>query len=89
MTESIENLILDLLEWVGRKERRYQETMDAWRTFCPRLTIWEDAIDQGLLQRSFENGVAMVRLTPAGFDLLRAKRPQVTGSAKIKPPERR
>ncbi|MGA2348005.1 MAG: hypothetical protein ABSF93_18495 [Candidatus Sulfotelmatobacter sp.] len=32
MTDTVENLILDLLEWVGRKERSYQETMDAWRT---------------------------------------------------------
>ena len=32
MSETVENLILDLLEWVARKERTYQETMDAWRT---------------------------------------------------------
>ncbi len=31
MTDTVENLILDLLEWIGRKERTYQETMDAWR----------------------------------------------------------
>jgi hypothetical protein len=30
MTDTVENLILDLVEWVGRKERTYQETMDAW-----------------------------------------------------------
>lgn len=43
MPDTVENLILDLLEWVGRKERTYQETMDAWRTSCPRLPVWEDA----------------------------------------------
>ena len=29
MTDTVENLILDLLEWVERKERTYEETMDA------------------------------------------------------------
>jgi hypothetical protein len=29
MTEPVESLILDLLEWVGRT---YHETLEAWRT---------------------------------------------------------
>jgi len=37
MSDTVENLILDLLEWLDRKERTYQETMDARRTSCPRL----------------------------------------------------
>jgi hypothetical protein len=77
MTDTIENLILDLLEWVGRRERTYQETMDAWRTSCPRLTVWEDATDRGLVERAFVNGHSLVRVTPAGFDFLKARRPDV------------
>ncbi|MBI3853601.1 MAG: hypothetical protein HY298_25430 [Verrucomicrobia bacterium] len=77
MTDTVENLILDLLEWVGRKERTYQETMDAWRTSCPRLTVWENATDRGLVQTAFANGHSLVRVTPAGFDFLKSKRPQV------------
>ena len=50
MTDTVENLILDLVEWVGRKERTYQETMDAWRTSCPRLPVWEDATERGLVE---------------------------------------
>jgi len=46
MTDTVENLILDLVEWVGRKERTYHDTMDAWRTSCPRLPVWEDATDR-------------------------------------------
>ena len=39
-----------LLIWVSEKPRGYREVMDAWRTTCPRLTIWEDALDAGLVQ---------------------------------------
>jgi len=39
----VEALILDLLEWLAQSERSYQEVMDAWRTSCPRLPVWEDA----------------------------------------------
>jgi D-3-phosphoglycerate dehydrogenase len=40
MADTVENLIIDLLEWAERKERTYQETMDAWRTSCPKLPVW-------------------------------------------------
>jgi len=75
MTNTVENLILDLLEWVGRNERTYQETMDAWRTSCPRLPVWEDANDRGLVERGSANGRFVVRVTPAGLALLKEKRP--------------
>jgi hypothetical protein len=75
MTNTVENLILDLLEWVGHEERTYQETMDAWRTSCPRLPVWEDANDRGLVERGSANGRFVVRVTPAGLALLKEKRP--------------
>jgi len=75
MTENVENLILDLIEWVGRKERTYHETMDAWRTSCPRLPVWEDATERGLVETAASNGRLLVRATSAGLALLRDKRP--------------
>jgi hypothetical protein len=75
MHDNVENLILDLLEWAGRTERTYQDTMDAWRTSCPRLPVWEEANDRGLLELASANGYSMVRLTAAGFALLKEKRP--------------
>ncbi len=77
MTDTVENLILDLLEWVHGKDRTYQETLDAWRTSCPRLTVWEDATDRGLLQTASTNGRLLVRVTPAGLALLNKRRPHV------------
>jgi hypothetical protein len=44
----VEVLILDLLEWLSRCDRSYEETMDAWRTSCPKLPVWEDANDRGV-----------------------------------------
>ena len=75
MTNTIENLILDLLEWIGRRERTYQETLDAWRTSCPRLPVWEDANDRCLVERVFVDSRFIVRVTSAGFALLEEKRP--------------
>ena len=73
--DTVENLILDLLEWVSTKTRTYEEVMDAWRTSCPRLPVWEDATDQELLRVEQMDGDACVRLTDRGFARLRACRP--------------
>jgi hypothetical protein len=35
---------LELLDWLAVRERSYAETMEAWRSHCPRLTVWEDAL---------------------------------------------
>jgi hypothetical protein len=76
MSETTENLILDLVEWAGRTERTHQETMDAWRTSCPWLSVWEDATERGLVETTSRNGRSLVRATPAGLALLKEKRPQ-------------
>jgi len=64
-------LVLDLVGWIAATPRSYAETMEAWRTSCPRLTIWEDAVERGYVRRAVESGVAVVRVTPAGLELLR------------------
>ena len=76
MTDTVENLILDLVEWVGKKERTYAVTMESWRTSCPRLPVWEDATDRGFVETRFADGRSLVGVTPAGLDFLREKRPQ-------------
>ena len=77
MTDTVENLVCDLVEWVGRKERTYQEAMGAWRTSCPRLPVWEDATERGLVETLPSNGRLVVRATPAGLAFLKGKRPHV------------
>jgi len=74
LSDSIEPLILDLLEFVGTESRPYQEVMDAWRTSCPRLPVWEEATARGLLARRPHADGAVVSVTPSGRKLLDARR---------------
>jgi hypothetical protein len=69
-----EALILDLLEWVAMRERTYEEVMDAWRTSCPKLPVWEDANDRGLVRKEEVNGRCIVRLTASGLALLEQRK---------------
>lgn len=65
-------LVLDLVEWLAAQPRPYTEVMDAWRTSCPRLPIWEDAVDKGLVSCEHESDTgAVVKATPRGLSLLR------------------
>lgn len=77
MTDSIDNLILDLLEWVEREPRTYEETMEAWRTSCPRLPIWEEAKERGFIKAGLVEGRSLVRATPEGLRFLQKIRPQI------------
>ena len=70
MIDALETLILDLLEWVAKRERTYEEVMDAWRTSCPKLTVWEDAKDRGLITTEQVNRRSVVRVTSSGLALL-------------------
>ena len=57
---------LELLAWIAERSRTYPETIEAWKSSCPRLTVWEDALADGLVR--VENG--HVLLTAAGSEVL-------------------
>ena len=77
--DPVDALILDLLEWVGPTPRQYDEVMEAWRTSCPRLPVWEEANERGFLTRSSVPGQgALITLTPAGAAHLRHHRAATT-----------
>ena len=63
-------LMIQLLDWVGRQPRTYAEVMETWRTSCPRLPVWEDAVDLGLIAREGDR----VTLTEVGRNWM-ASRP--------------
>lgn len=74
MNEIVESLMLDLVEWLERQPRSYAEAIDAWRTSCPRLTVWEDAVDGGLIAFVTEaDGVMRVRATAYGLHRLQRR----------------
>ena len=68
MAEAADSLVLDLVEWVAQQPRPYSDVIAAWRTSCPRLTIWEDAVDGGYVARA---SGAMITVTEDGKQWLR------------------
>ena len=72
MTAANNALTLQFLAWLSERPRTYADTMSAWRTSCPRLTVWEDALAEGLV--SVQSGSSMdessVVLTPQGKAVL-------------------
>jgi hypothetical protein len=81
MSDIVETLLADLLEWLHLRERTYEEVLDAWRTSCPRLPVWEDAQDRGFVREERVNGRSIVRVTPCGADFLERQRPSCGKSA--------
>lgn len=58
---------VQLLAWIDEEPRGYAETVERWRTSCPRLAVWEDALAEGLVR---VDGRAVL-LTEAGRALLK------------------
>jgi hypothetical protein len=75
VSDSIEALILDLLEWLGPERRDYHEVLAAWRTSCPRLPVWEEANSRGFVARGYDAGRAFTCVTPEGLNFLHERRP--------------
>ena len=73
MEPSLEPLVAQLLAWVAAAPRTQGQAMEAWRTSCPRLPAWEEALDHGLIA-CHGVGRAPVTLTPAGQAFLAARR---------------
>ncbi len=72
MSGHTDPLLLDLVEWIAREPRLYSEVIETWRTSCPRLTIWEDAVDRGFVTReSIAGAGVLVAVTEGGVRLLR------------------
>ena len=73
MSNAAHALTQQFLAWVAEKPRSYADA-EAWRRSCPHLSIWEDAIADGLIQ--FESGSSMreqrLMLTARGQARLRA-----------------
>jgi len=70
---TVEALIVDFLSWLARGERSYEEVMEAWRTSCPKLPVWEEANDRGLVTRDRAQDRSIIRITQAGLAYLAEK----------------
>jgi hypothetical protein len=74
MPQPVSLLMLDFLTWIASRRRSYAEAMEAWRSSCPRHTVWEDALVDGLIQMESRGSPqqAEVTLTPRGRAILDA-----------------
>jgi hypothetical protein len=70
MNDPVDALILDLLEWISARPRLYSEVLEVWRTSCPRLPVWEDANERGLLDHRVEGGKTYVVVSERGSGFL-------------------
>lgn len=71
----VEALVLDLLEWIGPVARPYAEVLEVWRTSCPRLPVWEEALARGFLVRDRPPGHGeLISVSAAGAAHLAAHR---------------
>ncbi|MGB0631655.1 MAG: hypothetical protein ACPGRZ_13275 [Alphaproteobacteria bacterium] len=69
-----EALVLDLVEWVAKRPQHIDIVMDAWRTSCPRLPVWEDTVDGGYIDRNYVPGTGtVVSVSDKGRDFLRSR----------------
>jgi hypothetical protein len=73
MPEPASLIMLQFLAWVADRPRTYAATMEAWHSTCPRLSVWEDAIIDGLVRIDNEAG-RPVRLTQRGSAILEESR---------------
>ena len=75
MSNPIDALVIDLLEWIGPRGRPYTEVIEAWRTSCPRLPVWEEANARGYIVREHVAGTnALILVSPNGLALLNQRR---------------
>ncbi len=73
MHEAVNPLTLEFLTWISSRPRTYAETIEAWRSNCPRHPVWDDALNDGLIQIVNSGGAAKqtnVILTPRGRAVL-------------------
>jgi len=75
MSYSPSLIMIQFLAWVADRPRNYAQCMDAWRSTCPRLSVWEDAIIDKLV-RVENDANRSVGLTQRGRGVLaQAKTP--------------
>jgi hypothetical protein len=79
VNDSLDDLTLDLLEWLDAGPRPYSEVLDAWRTSCPRLPVWENASNLGFVERGHVPGSGQfVSLSVTGAEHLTRRSQNVT-----------
>jgi hypothetical protein len=64
--------VRELLSWISRQPRSYPEAIEVWKTSCPRHSLWEDVVGDGLVRIVRNGSESQVVLTPQGSAALGA-----------------
>ena len=83
MPDPVDVLVLDLLEWIGPNGKPYREVMEAWRTSCPRLPVWEEANERGFIERHCHGSEAMICVSALGMKALADRNGQQEDGAEL------
>jgi hypothetical protein len=84
MTAPVSLIMVQFLAWVAERERSYAEAMEAWRTSCPRLSVWEDATLDRLVRLDADaDRRTLVRLTARGRAVLTAATAAAQETSKV------
>jgi hypothetical protein len=79
--DPLDPLVLDFVEWIAGEQRAYADVLDAWKTSCPRLTVWEDASERGFVIRVHVPGRGVfIGVTEAGRAFLRRRGRSLPGA---------
>ena len=77
---------IELLSWIAIRPRTYAETIEAWHSHCPRLTVWEDALGERLIRIAREGtGVSTVALTKRGHATLAHAEREAKATSRTRP----
>ncbi len=77
MSEPASLIMLQFLTWVADRPRTREQAVEAWHS-CPHISVWEDAIVDGLV-RTENDGQRTIALTSRGAAVLES--PNQTGGA--------
>jgi hypothetical protein len=72
MNEPASLIMQQFLAWVADRPRTREQAIEAWHS-CPHISVWEDAIVNGLV-RTENNGNRTIALTSQGARLLEKSR---------------
>jgi hypothetical protein len=80
----VDGALLELLTWISSRPRTYAETIEAWRSNCPRLSTWDDALVDGLARVHSDGRVELTALgAQALSDAQGATRPDATNASYV------
>jgi hypothetical protein len=77
MPESPSLIMIQFLSWVADCRRTREQAVEAWHS-CPHISVWEDAVVDGLVH-TVNDGQRSIALTPRGRAVLKKAQAEAVG----------